>query len=165
MTPDLTLPRAAWADHPRFPTQVLLLGSHENFRHVSRVLCDRAAAGGDRAGIVEVFGWWKAGMRSHERYEEGKLYPYLVHRFGISIAAMEVGHDELAVEDQRVRAAVDSDPLALAAALQRHDEVLLAHLDLEERTVIPALLALEPHEFQEYCDHGLSWLTARHRAA
>ena len=32
------LAREQWPTHPRFPGQVLLLGSHENFRRISRAL-------------------------------------------------------------------------------------------------------------------------------
>ncbi|MGB5264994.1 MAG: hypothetical protein WBN30_00285 [Polyangiales bacterium] len=34
------IPREDWTAHPRFRTQALLLGSHANFRWVSRFLVD-----------------------------------------------------------------------------------------------------------------------------
>jgi hypothetical protein len=37
------IPREDWTAHPRFRTQALLLGSHANFRRVSRYLVDQAA--------------------------------------------------------------------------------------------------------------------------
>lgn len=37
------IPREDWQSHPRFRTQALLLGSHANFRRVSRFLIDHAA--------------------------------------------------------------------------------------------------------------------------
>ena len=37
------IPREDWTAHPRFRTQALLVGSHANFRRVSRYLVDPAA--------------------------------------------------------------------------------------------------------------------------
>ena len=42
------------------------------------------------------------------------------------------------------------DPAALAAAFAHHDQVLRAHLDVEEDLVIPRLLDLTPKEFNAY---------------
>ena len=165
MVANLDLPRSAWTDHPHYPGNVLLLGSHENFRHVSATLLSRAEKGGDARGILAVFRAWKAAMHSHEKYEEYKLYPYLAHRFGVDPASMEQGHQELAVEDQRVRDAVDKPADVFAALLRRHHEALLEHLEHEENLVIPALLALTPKAFEEYRTHDLAWLLAHHPAA
>lgn len=37
------IPREEWTSHPRFRAQALLLGSHSNFRRVSRYLVDKAS--------------------------------------------------------------------------------------------------------------------------
>ena len=144
----LRLPRHAWTDHPRYPTQTLLLGSHDSFRRTSSTLIARAESGGDLAGIQWVFSYWKSAMRGHEHYEEHKLYPYLEARFPLSCDALRAGHDHLAELDTAVRDAEDLP--ALAAALKAHDAVLCAHLEAEEALVIPALLALAPEEFETY---------------
>ncbi|MEZ4321451.1 MAG: hemerythrin domain-containing protein [Myxococcota bacterium] len=149
MSVDLSLPREAWTTHPHYPSQVLLLRSHASFRSISRQLIDGASRGVERDALLEIFRWWKASMRSHEAYEEGKLYPFLTRRFGIDTAPMAEGHDALRTADLRVRAASDTE---LQAALEHHDTVLDVHLDLEESIVIPALLALEPEEFEAYLD-------------
>ena len=162
MVADLDLPRHDWADHPHYPQQLLLVRSHEHFRHISATLLDHAERGGDIAGILAVFERWKAGMRSHEHYEEHKLYPYLAHRFDLNPTSMEEGHAELAEEDQRIRAAQNKPSDVFAALLRRHHEVLLEHLDHEESRVIPALLALSPSEFDDYCNRSLGWLLAHH---
>ena len=161
----LDLPRDAWADHPNYPHNLLLVRSHASFRELSSTLLRRAEAGGDPVGIVAVFAMWKSAMRGHERYEEGKLYPYLAHRWGIDPGSMSAGHTELHVEDQRVRAAVDTGQDAFVAALRRHHEVLLDHLAHEEAVVIPALLSLSREEFDSYLHHDLRWLRAQHPAA
>ena len=161
----LDLPRHAWANHPHFPQQVLLLGSHRQFRSLGQKLVDRAREGGDAVGILTVFDWWKSAMSNHERYEEHKLYPYLRHRFGISTGSMEEGHDALHVCDAAVRAAGEHGGVAsgeLVLALQDHQAELLDHLDHEEQVVIPGMVAVEPREFAEYSGHGLRWLIDNH---
>ena len=77
--------------------------------------------------------------------------------------ALEEGHEELHRRRDEVLAAFraaesadlgDADWPAtirrLRRAYQAHAEVLDEHLDLEEETVIPLLLELEPDEFADY---------------
>ena len=78
------IPREDWTTHPRFRTQALLLGSHANFRRVSRYLVDQAARE-EFVGLHSLFDRWIAAMRSHEAYEERKLYPYLEYRWRVSL--------------------------------------------------------------------------------
>lgn len=153
----LDLPRHAWAAHPNYPHQVLLLRSHEAFRTISEGLVDKARAGAGRAALGRVFRWWKAGMHGHERYEEGKLYPFLEHRWGLDCDELSAGHEALAAADQAVRTAAEGE---LAEALAHHDAVLREHLDLEERRVLPALLALSREEFRQYSEQPLPVLLA-----
>ncbi|MFT4978666.1 MAG: hypothetical protein ACI8S6_004576 [Myxococcota bacterium] len=161
----LSLPREQWADHPRYPDQVLLLGSHRNFRHISRVLARRARDGGDVAGIGWTFSAWKGAMGGHEHYEESKLYPYLEARWGLSCEPLREGHHHLTEHEAAVRAALRaSDGAALADALAAHDETLNEHLDLEESIVIPALLALTPDEFEAYYHSSIHTLLRQLRA-
>lgn len=157
MTPlvdvDLGLARDAWATHPRFPAQTLLLGSHDNFRRMNASLLQRATGGMPGASIGRIFAAWKAAMRSHEGYEEYKLYPYLTHVWGLSFEACEAGHRALGHWDVEVRAAAAAPGPAtpeLCDALAMHQEVLLHHLEEEERLVIPALLSLSPEAFEAY---------------
>lgn len=150
-TSALTLPRHAWADHPHYPDQVLLLGSHRSFRQFSRMLIDRTESGGEPKAIGYAFSYWKSSMGNHEHYEEHKLYPYLEARWGISCDDLREGHHALAAVEEAVHAAVTEDSRdGLLTALREHDTVLSAHLDREEEVVIPALLALTPEEFDTY---------------
>ena len=89
-----SIPREEWTSHPRFATQALLLGSHANFRRVSRYLVEKASKE-EFVGLHSLFDRWIAAMRSHEAYEERKLYPYLEYRWGASLDAARAGHDEL----------------------------------------------------------------------
>lgn len=168
------IPREEWAAHPRFRTQALLLGSHANFRRVSRYLIEKAARE-ELVGLHALFDRWIGAMRSHEAYEEGKLYPYLEYRFGVSLDLARAGHEELHARAEAVVAAFASGARPAVAAdhdegeagnvvllaLEAHDRALSAHLDVEEDAVIPLLLALEPEEFVRYYDSPLSLLIPR----
>ena len=112
------IPRSEWAAHPHYPSQVLLLGSHESLRQVSRRLIREAESGRsgrERSAIEGLYRRWIGGMRGH----------------------------------------------VLVAALRNHDDVLGAHLDLEEELVIPCLLALTPDELDDYCRLPASVLLLR----
>ncbi|MEL6188149.1 MAG: hemerythrin domain-containing protein [Myxococcota bacterium] len=156
-----TLPRDTWSSHPRFPAQTLLLQSHESFLEVSGVLI-AAARGGESMELIEtLFDRWISAMRSHEAYEEAKLYPYLERRWGLSFDAAEAGHRDLHRACDQVKAAFakgPSSPSEVVAALEHHDAVLRPHLELEEDLVIPGLLELSPEEFAHYYDSDIQTL-------
>lgn len=109
-------------------------------------------------------------MRSHEGYEEHKLYPFLERRWNVSFKAAEAGHHELhdrydkVIEAfTRLRISTDDaeregEEQTLIQALQNHDRVLRQHLELEEDLVIPLLLELSPEEFELYCNSSISTL-------
>lgn len=165
-------PRERWPEHPRWPQQTLLLSSHESFRGWSGWILERVAAlePDDPARVKhrrrklarhrDEFDWWMRGMKSHERYEETKLYPYLARRWGAEFADLERGHRELGEAKDGVFGGFDAvvpgdgaEPqqhAELVAALRRHRAVLFAHLELEEDRVIPLLLELLPAEFDDY---------------
>ena len=161
--------RERWAEHPRFPGQALLLGSHENFRRLSRALVAASPRSGGR-GLGELAGTsldmrrnlfdrWQWAMRSHEHYEENKLYPFLRHRFGVQTAELEAGHRALHAIEHDLRGAVDDrDEVSWAISMARYDVVLHEHLRDEEDLVIPCLLALEPREFSAYYNGSVSRL-------
>ncbi len=162
------LPRDRWAEHPHFPSQVLLLGSHENFRRISKALL--AAGVERRAGLSSaaslearqrMFDQWQRSMRSHEHYEEHKLYPFLRHRFGVSTDPLERGHRTLHKIARDLRgAATEGEQARWAATMARFDVVLHEHLRDEEDLVIPCLLALEPREFNTYYHASIGELLA-----
>ena len=169
------LSRPDWTSHPHWPEQVLLLGSHENFRRISAYLITAAGGGeGKRSNltaIASLYLRWITGMRSHESYEEHKLYPYLARRWGTDFAGAEAGHVALhtahaAVVEAIAEAAEQGEITpALVAALRAHDQALDVHLELEEELVIPGLLALSPAEFHRYTMLSLPSLLAELDAA
>lgn len=164
-----TLSRETWSSHPHWPNQVLLLGSHENFRDISAFLVKQAELAGQGWGwgaIEHLLRRWVGAMRSHESYEEHKLYPYLEHRWGLDFAPCQLGHVALhGAYDAAISVLREGEDQpdawsSLARALERHDEVLNAHLDIEEDVVIPALLGMEPAEFERYTALPLDRLLA-----
>jgi len=112
-----------------------------------------------RTDLAKLFRRWKRGMKSHEGYEEGKLYPYLNAKYGVNMAVLEMHHRILGQVEERVFAAEsEGDALKFAHALKKHDEVLVPHLAQEEEMVIPLLLALKPKEFERYSRGHISGL-------
>jgi len=151
------IPRAQWADHPRFPQQTLLLGSHDNFRILAKQVAVLAESEPRRA--ERLFRRWMYAMHSHEAYEERKLYPFLTRRWGVSMAPLEAGHEALGLRKAEVldafvavldREGGPPEQRALRRALLGFEDTLEAHLELEEDTVIPLLLELTPGEFADY---------------
>lgn len=149
-----SIPRAEWSAHPNYPGNLLLLGSHENFREINRrlvVQLESLEPGADLSWLAHRYDLWIEAMRSHEAYEEQKLYPYLQARWGVPFDDARAGHDALHEVDVRVRAAFASHDVSEAAdALRRHEQVLRAHLELEEDRVIPLLLELPRAEFLRF---------------
>lgn len=174
MNARLSIPRDQWRTHPNFKTQALLLGSHESFRRVSEDLIAHLRAGGELGPAAILYRRFTAAMRSHEGYEEHKLYPYLSRRWGASFAEAEAGHHALHALDRRVREAIDrarseqqaqepaeGERQALVQRLVEHDRVLREHLELEEDLVIPLLLQLSPAEFEIYYHSSIEELLER----
>lgn len=165
------LPRSQWAAHPNYPSQTLLLGSHANFLRVNAYLVEAAEERSSPAWELELlYRRWIGAMRSHEHYEEHKLYPYLGRRWSVSFKAAEEGHALLHEAHDAVIeafAALRTDPASqegwrtLKDALSAHERVLSAHLELEEELVIPLLLGLEREEFESYMHSSIKTLLDR----
>lgn len=147
-----TLARERWTSHPNYPAHVLLLGSHHNFRRINRFLVEQTGRPESLLRpLRQLYTRWISAMRSHERYEEYKLYPYLTRRWGASFAAAEAGHAALHQAYDQVIEAFDAEARpTVVDALTHHEAVLRDHLALEEELVIPRLLALEPAEFDAF---------------
>lgn len=155
--PPPRIPRAQWSSHRNWPGQVLLLGSHENFRRISRQLIDAAEGDVDPGEIGLYFGMWISAMRSHEGYEEHKLYPYLERKHGASLQHLRDGHEALHEAERAVRDALQGEG-DLRRALEAHDAILVEHLEAEENAVIPPLLDMEPREFARYVSQPIERL-------
>lgn len=159
--------REAWRAHERFPEQTRLLRSHEGFRAVSRELLRRVEGMPHDpvpalAPLEGTFEMWMAAMRSHERYEEGKLYPYLARRYDTTMQCLVVQHEALHRAVADVRSAFEEGHAPLVAdALRAHRRLLVRHLDEEEEVVIPMLLELSPREFAAYVTLPIGTLMRR----
>ena len=55
-----------------------------------------------------IFRQWMYAMGNHERYEEGKLYPYLEARWGLSCESLREGHMKKLVFHETPVAASDA---------------------------------------------------------
>lgn len=99
-------------------------------------------------------------MRSHEGYEEHKLYPYVAKRWGADFGHATKGHEALHACDRDVRSAFRGRE-DVQSALRAHDRVLSQHLEHEETLVIPLLLALSRGEFEDYARSSISDLLQR----
>lgn len=167
--PAVSLPREQWSSHPHYPSQVLLMGSHQNFLRINAHLIEEADVIDEPSRLENLYRRWISAMRSHEGYEEHKLYPYLERRWSTSMEAAEAGHAALHATHERVLEAFartrvtdethDHRP-ALVQALREHESILRAHLDLEEELVIPLLLELTPGEFHRFCALPIDTLLA-----
>ena len=171
------IPRSEWEQHPHFATQTLLLGSHRGFREISRMLIEAARNGEDVYRIEGSFHYWQSGMRGHEGYEEGKLFPYLSKKYSVSMDHLEEGHEQLHALKAEVFASFkrlagyrdtpkgDAEEAAartaVVEALQAYDALLNEHLAEEEEWVIPMLLELEPEEFETYYRSPIGYLLRR----
>ncbi len=149
--------RALWASHPNYPRQLLLLRSHQSFRSISRMLVIRSAALEGlpsvrwRDDTLYLFSAWQAGMKSHEHYEEHKLYPFLSQRYCVALDVLLGDHRELdRLRTETTETLVHGEAPAVQAVLGELDHVLVHHLQREEDLVIPMLLELEPEEFERY---------------
>lgn len=152
-----TLSRERWESHPSYPSQTLLLGSHDHFLAINDDLIDQARRLPDPDRLRARYRYWILAMRSHERYEELKLYPYLEHRFGECFERSLQGHQALHEKHASVLSAfaqVAADPKrnreSLLRALEEHRATLYEHLQIEEAAVIPRLLEMSREEFRRY---------------
>lgn len=106
-------------------------------------------------------------MRSHEHYEEYKLYPYLEKRWNTSLSDAQKGHELLHRAHVEVLSAFqtlhddEEGPARLTAALSFHEQILKEHLALEEERVIPLLLSLSPEEFRNYYNSSIHTLLSQ----
>ena len=156
-------PRTEWEQHPNYPDQVLLLGSHDNFRRLSRYLVETAQAHPDNWRITCAiwFSRWQAAMGGHEHYEESKLYPYLARRYGMALETLVGDHRAMhELADGVRRSLLEDEPAAAHEMLRTYDDALVAHLRREEDLVIPMLLELPRDEFITYTSRSLKTLMA-----
>ncbi|MFD0374307.1 hemerythrin domain-containing protein [Streptomyces sp. NPDC127112] len=134
---------------------------HQVFRRESRLLAelvqDVRAADTARARILaEHWRQYTVGLHAHHTGEDEMLWPVLLPHLDLDaeqVLAMEAQHreltegmDEVQVHMDRWQArALPADRDELAEALRRHHRQLCAHLDEEERQVMP-LVALHVGE-------------------
>ncbi|GAA2352380.1 hemerythrin domain-containing protein [Dactylosporangium salmoneum] len=144
---------------------------HRIFRRESRNLADSVAAcrAGDTARaalLAELAREYTGGLHSHHTGEDDLLWPKLLARVDLDaemVLRMEQQHHVVAegLEDVErclaawERGAGEPERAALVAALRRHREQLLVHLDDEERHVLPLVSEhITAAEWAELGEHG-----------
>ncbi|RSS83107.1 hemerythrin domain-containing protein [Streptomyces sp. WAC06614] len=130
---------------------------HQVFRRESRLLAElvQEVRPGDTARsriLAEHWRLYSVGLHTHHTGEDEMLWPVLLPHLDLDaeqVLAMEAQHHELSDGIAEVQQLMDlwqdrarpEDRDALAEALRRHHRQLCAHLDEEEREVMP-LVAL-----------------------
>ncbi|MER7752791.1 hemerythrin domain-containing protein [Kitasatospora sp. NPDC097643] len=136
---------------------------HQVFRRESRLLAElvQEVRPGDteRSRILaEHWRQYAVGLHAHHTGEDEMLWPVLLPHLDLDaeqVLAMEAQHHGLSAGIEEVRGLVErwesraltEDRDELVAALHRHHRQLCAHLDEEEREVMP-LVALHVNEKQ-----------------
>ncbi|MFJ5551171.1 hemerythrin domain-containing protein [Streptomyces sp. NPDC093225] len=146
---------------------------HQVFRRESRLLSelvqDVAASDTVRAEVLaEHWREYTVGLHAHHTGEDEVLWPALLPHLDLDaeqVLAMEAQHHELAGGMEEVQALMDrwraralaADRDELADALRRHHRQLSAHLDEEEREVMPLVARhLEEKEWHAVGERGLA---------
>ncbi|MFJ8160148.1 hemerythrin domain-containing protein [Streptomyces sp. NPDC096136] len=136
---------------------------HQVFRRESRLLAElvqdvRPADTARARVLAEHWRQYAVGLHAHHTGEDEMLWPVLLPHLDLDaeqVLAMEAQHRELDEGITEVRGLMDrwqdqalpADRDELAEALRRHHRQLCAHLDEEERQVMP-LVALHVNEGQ-----------------
>ncbi|WP_030204371.1 hemerythrin domain-containing protein [Streptomyces sp. NRRL S-87] len=150
-------------DSPTHPYTREMAMIHQVFRRESRLLAelvqDVRPADTARSGVLaEHWRQYSVGLHAHHTGEDEVLWPVLLRHLDLDaeqVLAMEAQHRELSdgiaavqgLMDRWEARALPEDRDELAEALRRHHRQLCAHLDEEEREVMP-LVALHVNEEQ-----------------
>ncbi|MEW1633108.1 hemerythrin domain-containing protein [Streptomyces sp. NPDC093801] len=136
---------------------------HQVFRREARLLAElvqdvRPADSARALVLAEHWRQYAVGLHAHHTGEDEMLWPVLLPHLDLDaeqVLAMEAQHRELdegitevhGLMDRWQERALPADRDELAEALRRHHRQLCAHLDEEERHVMP-LVALHVNEEQ-----------------
>ncbi|MET8947231.1 hemerythrin domain-containing protein [Streptomyces sp. NPDC004542] len=159
-----------FTDHPYIREMVMI---HRVFRRESRLLSelvqDVSASDTARAGVLaEHWREYTVGLHAHHTGEDEMLWPALLPHLDLDaeqVLAMEAQHhelsagmDEVEVLMERWRAqALAADRDELAEVLRRHHRQLSAHLDEEEREVMPLVVRhVNEKEWRAVGERGLA---------
>ncbi|HEY8984570.1 MAG TPA: hemerythrin domain-containing protein [Streptomyces sp.] len=146
---------------------------HQVFRRESRLLADLVQdvrhTDTARARILaEHWRLYSFGLHVHHTGEDEMLWPVVLPHLDLDaehVLAMEAQHRELSEGIDEVQALMDrwqaralaEDRDELAEALRRHHRLLCAHLDEEERQVMPLVaLHVSEKDWQALGERGLA---------
>lgn len=146
---------------------------HQVFRRESRLLAElvlEVRPGDTERSRILAEHWrqYAVGLHAHHTGEDEMLWPVLLPHLDLDaeqVLAMEAQHHELSDGIAEVHKLVDrwesralaEDRDELAAALHRHHRQLCAHLDEEEREVMPLVaLHVTEEQWQAVGERGLA---------
>ncbi|KAJ3244785.1 hypothetical protein HDU78_010472 [Chytriomyces hyalinus] len=160
--------------------------SHDTFRNHSKTVLNgirnlnhaafQTASGASPKVLRDQFLKWHNNMGNHERYEESKLYPFLARRWAIDTLYLTKEHGEMHQKRDQVLAlfskylnfennpsqhgkpTVTAAAKELELAMEDYDTYVRIHLQEEEEFVVPMVLELEPEEYVEFGELGLTEL-------
>ncbi|MFD9907140.1 hemerythrin domain-containing protein [Streptomyces sp. NPDC059063] len=165
-----TNPTAETVPHPYTREMVMI---HRVFRRESRVLAElvqdvRPGDSGRAAVLAEAWRGYAAGLHQHHTGEDELLWPRLLARVDLDaelVLRMEAQHRELSASLEQVElllarwapGAPDAERDELAEALYGHHRTLCAHLDEEERDVMPLVARyVTEEEWRAVGERGLA---------
>ncbi len=132
--------REEWERHPNAHGPAgMMLHIHDGFRRASAALvAESASASPSRGRIRSIFGELASVLHHHHHAEEVLLFPRLAEA-GVAAPDLEGDHRRLLAAIEAVREVIAAGDDA-SAALRELDELLRAHLEVEESVSIPYLL-------------------------
>jgi iron-sulfur cluster repair protein YtfE (RIC family) len=124
----------------------MLLAIHDQFRAVSNQLVALADAHADAAAIATLFVPLAQVLHHHHHAEEAMVFPVMLRQTGTAPDHLQADHDEMTAAIGEVVHVLRTRTGELADAVRRFHDILIAHLDREEKLVVPMFLALSPRE-------------------
>jgi ADP-ribose pyrophosphatase YjhB (NUDIX family) len=140
---------ARWRALPNFGgPAALLLAVHHHFRSAAAQLSLLAGRReSDLYPLRRAFAPLAETLHHHHHAEEAMLFPLVTRETGLAPAGLVDDHGELTAAIRGVDESLrGGDADSARTAIARFDEVLVTHLDREERLVMPVLLGLSPRE-------------------
>jgi hypothetical protein len=140
---------ATWRTHPNIAGPAsTLLAIHDQFRVAAQRLSLLVERDPDLGWVARAFAPLADTLHHHHHAEEALLFPALVRRAGIDPERLVGDHEELTTSISAVEQSLapGADRHVAKEVIARFGEILVTHLDREERAAIPCLLDMSPRE-------------------
>lgn len=140
---------ATWRTHPNIAGPAsTLLAIHDQFRAAGQRLSLLVEREPDLGWVARAFAPLADTLHHHHRAEEALLFPALARRAAIDPERLVGDHAELTASIGAVQQSLapGADRRVAKGVVARFGDVLVTHLDREERLAIPCLLEISPSE-------------------